>query len=475
MDLAGVTARVRRLARLSWLSWLVVPLFVLGGALVAADQSARRPPQHRAEAMVLLTVQGGTVGELLSGGSASQQLVPFYSDVVTTEIVLDPVISELGLDLTAAELADRMDVQSRSNSVVIRIGVRDRSGPRAAEIALAVAERFRGTVATLAPKRADGRPPAGAQLISTTVPWRQVSPRPRADLGIGLLVGLALGLAALALLRRVARPVSSRDLVARVTDVPVIGSVLDDPGGEHRPLNMRSRSARPEAYRMLRTSLRLRQPDGEAQCLVVTSSVHGEGRSTTTVDLGIAMAHTARRVLIIDADLDSPGLADLLDLDNSTGLAQVLTGTAAVAETVRTWRTETMLGYSVDVLPAGTPVPGAAQLLSSPAMDELLLLLRDHYDRVLIDTGPLLSMADGAVLAARTDGALLLVDSRRTRQRQLAESVGRLALAGAAVVGVVLTRVPAPQAESPDRRRWRPGRSNAPRPVPAGPAPAPAG
>jgi polysaccharide biosynthesis transport protein len=450
MDLARASARVRTLAGLTVLSWLVVPLFVVAGAGIAVERTGRQTPQYRAEAMVLLTVQGGTQAELLSGGVASQQLVPFYSDVVTTEAVLDPAIASLGLDLTAAELADRMDVQSASNTVVLRIGVRDPSGPEAARIARAVAEQFRATMATLAPKRADGRPPAAAQLVSNTVPWRQVSPRPRADLGIGLLAGLVLGVAALMLLRRVARPVSSRELVARVTDVPVIGSVHDSP--EHRPLTMRTRDARAEAYRMLRTGLRLRQPDAGTQCLVVTSSVHGEGRSTTTVDLGIAMAHTARRVLIVDADLDSRGLAGLLDLDNSTGLAQVLAGTATIGDTVRTWRGEAMLG-SLDVLPAGAPVAGAAQLLSSPAMDELLLFLRTRYDRVLIDTGPLLSMADGAVLAARTDGALLLVDSRRTRQRQLAESIGRLALAGADVLGVVLTRVPAPQPETPPRRR----------------------
>lgn len=455
MDLAGLVARVRTLARLSRLSWLVLPIFLLGGGLAAVNHTDRQTPQYRAEAMVLLTVQGGTAAELLSGGVASQQLVPFYSDVVTTEVVLDPVIARLGLGLTATELADRMDVQSESNTVVVRIGVRDPSGPQAGTIARAVAEQFRDTVATLAPKRADGRPPAAAELVSNTVSWRQVAPRPRADLGIGLLAGLVLGLAALALLQRVARPLSSRELVARVTDVPVIGSVLDDPAAGRGPMDMRGRGPRPEAYRMLRTSLRLRQPDAGMQCLVVTSSVHGEGRSSTTVDLGIAMAHTARRVLVVDADLDSPGLAALLGMDNTRGLAQVLSGTATLEETVRTWRAATMMG-SLDVLPAGAPVPGAAQLLSSPAMDELLQVLRGSYDRVLIDTGPLLSMADGAVLAARTDGALLLVDSRRTRRRQLAETISRLALAGADVLGIVLTRVTAPPPDPPDRRRPAP-------------------
>lgn len=425
--------------------WLAVPLCLAAGATVATQYTAAQDPVYRAEAMVLLTVRGGSVGELVTGGTVSQDQVTFYADVVTTEVVLDPVISELGLDVDASTLAGRMDVQSESNTVVLRIGVRDRSGPRAAQIAGSVAERFQAVVETLAPKRTDGRPPVAARLVSTgELSSARVSPQPRANLAVGLLVGLAIGLALLIPLRRVSRPVSSRDLVARVTDVPVIGSIIHNPGAEHRPLNARSRLARPEAYRMLRTTLRLRRPDESDLCLVVTSSVHGEGRSSTTVDLGLSMAHTARRVLLVDADLDRPGLTALLRMDGSVGLAQVLAGEAEPEDAIRTWRTPTLLDHSMDVLPAGLPVPGAGQLLSSTAMDELLVRLRNRYDRILIDTGPLLAAADGAVLAARTDGALLLVDSRRTRQRELAEAVTRLEMAGATLVGVVLTRVPPP-------------------------------
>jgi polysaccharide biosynthesis transport protein len=430
----------------------VVPLCLVAGAAAGTFVTSTQPTEYRAEAMVLLTVQGGSVTELTTGGVVSQSQVSFYSDLVTTPMVLAPVIQRLGLGLTPEALAGRMDVQSESNTVVVRIGVRDASGPEAARVAAAVAERFQAAVATLAPKRGDGRPPVAVELVSRgTVPFVRVSPRPRANLGLGLVVGLVAGLGLLVLVRRVARPVSSRDLVARVTDAPVLGAILDNPAGDRRTIDVRSRLPRPEAFRMLRTTLRLRRPDDDDLCLVVTSSVRREGRTHATVDLAVAMAHTGRRVLVVDADLDAHGLTDLLRMDGSTGLAQVLAGEATVAETVRTWRPPGPQGFGIDLLPAGAPVPGAAQLLASGAMDEVLTTVRELYDRVLIDAAPLLDAADAAVLAARTDGALLLVDSRRTRQRQLTEAVSRLELADATVVGVVLTRVVNP-ATGPFRR-----------------------
>lgn len=438
----------------TWLSMLMVPLFLATGVATAVAYTLQQEPAYRAESMVLLEVRGGgTVPEAVSGGVISPEFVEFYADLVPTPEVLAPVITRLRLTDTAAELAGRTDVQAKSDTVVIRIGVRDRSGERASTIARAIARQFRLTVADLAPKRRDGRPPVNVQLVSPdAASWAQVAPRPWVNLALGVVIGLAAGVAAFALLHRVSRPVSSRALVARVTDAPVLGTIVDDPDGEHGPASVRSRLARPEAYRMLRTTLRLCRPDLQEQCLVVTSSLQGEGRSSAAVDLAISMANTARRVLLVDADIDAPGLADLLEMDGSTGISQVLAGEAAVEDTVRTWRTAGMT-HGVDLLPAGAPKPGAGRQLASAAMEEMLGTLRGRYDRIIIDTGPLLSTVDGAFLAARTDGALLLVDSQRTRQRQLAESVARLEMAGAALIGVVLTRVavPGPVPPAPTR------------------------
>jgi capsular exopolysaccharide synthesis family protein len=446
----------------------MVPLFLAAGVVAASAYTLQQEPEYRAESMVLLEIRGaGTVAEAVSGGIVSPDFIDFYADVIPTPDVLEPVISRLGLGLTASQLARRTDVQATSNTVVIRIGVRDSSGERAARIARAIAEQYRTVVANLAPKRLDGRPPVDVQLVSpTAAPWARVAPLPRVNLALGLIAGLAIGLAAFALLHRVSRPVSSRALVARVTDAPVIGTIIDSPDTEHRPLNVWSRLARPEAYRILRTTLRLSRPDLDEQCLVVTSSVHREGRSSTAVDLAISMANTARRVLLVDADIDNPALADLLRLDGSTGISQVLAGEAPLENTVRTWRTA-LMDHSVDLLPAGAPMPGAGRQLASAAMEEMLSTLRGRYDRIIIDTGPLLSTVDGAFLAARTDGALLLVDSQRTRQRQLIESVGRLEMAGATLVGVVLTRVPPPQTVAATRTRTRPLPAGQPVPDPA--------
>jgi capsular exopolysaccharide synthesis family protein len=191
---------------------------------------------------------------------------------------------------------------------------------------------------------------------------------------------------------------------------------------------------------MLRTNIDAQRRSADAPiCLVVVSALPGEGRTSIAVNLAIAMSHTAHRVLLIDADLRNPAVAGRLGVDVTDGLSSVLRGVSSLEEAVYTWVSPDPSRSSFAVLPTDPVLTNPSELIASEALDKLLDMVRQRYDIVILDSPPLLRTADGAVLAARSDGALLVVDSR-TRQRQLAEVVDRLRLAGTSIIGVVLNR-----------------------------------
>ena len=171
---------------------------------------------------------------------------------------------------------------------------------------------------------------------------------------------------------------------------------------------------------MLRANLQLRQPVDRSLAVVITSALPSEGRTGIAVNLAIAMSHAAQRVLLIDADLLRPRVAQLLDLDAGAdggpngGLAAVLVGEARFEDVVQTWIGPDGGRSTLSVVTAGTSSVNPSELLASEAMEGLLSTVKLEYDVVVIDTAPLLRLAGSAVLAARADGALLVVDSRRT-------------------------------------------------------------
>ncbi|MDQ5826958.1 MAG: CpsD/CapB family tyrosine-protein kinase [Chloroflexota bacterium] len=186
-----------------------------------------------------------------------------------------------------------------------------------------------------------------------------------------------------------------------------------------------------EAYRMLRTSLFYAVVDTPPKVIVLTSPSPGEGKSTTTANLGVTLAQVGKSVLTLDCDLRRPRLHSMFDVHNETGLADILTGGHKMEEV---WR-EPIPGLKL--ICAGPPPPNPAELLSSQRFAEFLSEMRRKFDYVLVDTPPV-GRADAAVLAASADGVLLILDSQRTRKGSLRQALRGLRGVGANVLGTVM-------------------------------------
>ena len=180
------------------------------------------------------------------------------------------------------------------------------------------------------------------------------------------------------------------DDLRSITASPVLGSIAFDETVPSHPIVIADEphSAPAEAVRRLRTNLQFVGAASESKSLVITSSVPGEGKTTTSINLAVALADAGNRVVLVDADLRRPSVAEYMGLEGAAGLTTVLIGRAGVADVIQPWRSS-----GLDVLPSGQVPPNPSELLGSSAMRVLLEQLSESYDVVLLDSPPLLPRA----------------------------------------------------------------------------------
>jgi capsular exopolysaccharide synthesis family protein len=227
--------------------------------------------------------------------------------------------------------------------------------------------------------------------------------------------------------------------VKRITDAAVLGGIVFDPEAGRRPLIVQAdpQGARAEAFRQLRTNLQFVDVANHPRSIVLTSSIPGEGKSTTTANLAITLAAAGARIALIEADLRRPKVSEYMGLEGGVGLTTVLIGQAVLEDVLQPWG-----DGRLHVLPSGQVPPNPSELLGSQAMDDLLRKLEADFDMVLIDAPPLLPVTDAAVLSRLAGGAVVLIGSGRTNRDQLARSFDNLRAVDARVLGVILNLLP---------------------------------
>lgn len=425
-----------RILRRYWRSVLATFFVVLA---LAAGFTLLQRPTYTADSSIFLTVDSGsTAGELSNGAAYAERTVTSYVQVATTAMVLQPVIDELGLDTTVQELSKKLTVTSPASTQIITVAASDGDANQAARLSGAVARTLLATVDELSPAGPDGRRLVSATVIDeATPPTTPSSPRPVTNLALGALLGLALGVGQ-ALVRRTldTRITTAQDL-EQAAPHPLLASI----GRRHTdPRHSDAESAHwatAEAYRRLRTNVGFVALGGERQrSMVITSSVRGEGKTETAVNLARVLAAAGESVLLVDADLRAPQVAQRMGLDGALGLSDVLTGRG----TLEALTIEAAPGR-LTVLPAGTVPPNPSELLGSDAMAHLLTTAERQYDYVLFDAPPLLPVTDSMVLSAQAGGAIVVARSGLVRRPQLEAAVDLLKQGDVTVLGLVLNDV----------------------------------
>ncbi len=204
-------------------------------------------------------------------------------------------------------------------------------------------------------------------------------------------------------------------------------------------LNITGRSALAEAYRQLRTSVLLSTAGRAPKTLLVTSSLPGEGKTTTAVNTAISLAQTGANVLIIDADMRRPRLRSIFDLSERDGLSSILSSEMKPDQMLSTIVKDPTTG--LNVLTSGPVPPNPAELLGSEQMRKLIAVLSIPFTHIVIDSPPVSSFTDGVLIASIVDGVLLVVHGGKSSRGVVRRSRQMLMEVGAKIVGVVLNNV----------------------------------
>lgn len=421
--------------------WKTVVAGTLLGLLAAAAFSLLSRPTYNAQTQLFVAIQSsGTVAELQQGNTFTQARVQSYVETARTPAVLQPVIDSLSLDQTPAQLASSVSAYADLKTVLITITATDSSPVQAAAIAQAVADSLITTVGELeSPNSGDISPIKLSVVTPAVAPMDPASPNIKQNLAAGFLIGMVLGIAIAVLRSTLDTKIRSYDDLSRITVAPVLGGIAFDEDAAKKPLLTQTgqQSPRAESFRQIRTNLQFANVNSTSKTMLVTSSLPGEGKTTTATNMAIAMAQAGQRVALVDADLRRPMTASYLGLERGAGLTTALVGAADIDDLLQPWGDDDLF-----VLTSGQIPPNPSELLGSEGMTQLIKRLEDAFDVVIIDAPPLIPVTDATVLSQKVGGVVLVVGSAKVRTQDVQKSLTSLELVNAQVLGVVLNLLP---------------------------------
>ena len=421
--------------------WVVICVTIAVAVLGAVAVTLLTTPLYQASTRLFVsTTSGASLSDIYQGNRFSQERVVSYAELLMGETLAQRTIDKLGLDMSAEELQENVKASAKLDTVLINVEVLDESPVRARDIANTLADEFVTMVRELETPEDGARPDARVVVEQrASIPDHPVIPKTARNIAIGLALGVALGIGLAVLRDLLDNSVKDRQTLEEITGAGLVGSIPIDKERRKEPaISFGSdNSAIAEAFRKLRTNLQFLAVDNPPRVIIITSSVPTEGKSTTAINVALALAEAEHNVVLVDGDMRRPMLHKYLDLVGPVGFSTVLSGGASLSEALQKTRFP-----GLTVLTSGAVPPNPSELLGSLAARKLLSEMRAQFDYVIVDSTPLLAVTDGAILAADSDGALIVARFGQAKREQLTHAVGNLEGVGAPLLGAVFTMMP---------------------------------
>lgn len=421
--------------------WKQLLAFLGAGLMLAAIAVLVIPSKYAASVDTYVLSASATPDATASyqGGLLSEQRVKSYVQLFQNGRIADAVVNTMKLPETPEELNREVSVSTQADTVVLSIVVTDQIPQRAIAIANASAEALVGIVAQL--EQPANRLVAPATTVKIVAPARlsdgPVSPNVVLYLMAGGVVGLMIGLGVSLAIDKRGRPIRSLDdLKTTVPGYQLLGITLQSSYKDAAGLSILSddRSPESEAYKQIRINLEFVDVDSPGRVLLLTSALPGEGKTTTACNVAAALSSAGHKVVLVDADLRRAGAAEVLNLSADVGLTSVLARKAAWHDCLQR---HPLGGF--DFMATGPLPPNPAELASSASLAHLFSVLRSSYEYVIVDSAPLLPVADSAGLSYACDGVVLLAKYGSTRDTELLAALSNLDAVRARVFGLVFT------------------------------------
>lgn len=267
------------------------------------------------------------------------------------------------------------------------------------------------------------------------VPQRPSSPRIVLNLFLAMLAGLLTGAAIAFARQHLDETIGDPTELPSRLGIPLLGTVPKVTGETPREALVDRKSAVNDAYLAVQTSLAFTTEHGVAKSFAVTSTRASEGKSTTSLALATTLARAGRKVILVDGDMRSPSVHHLGGVGHDRGLSNFLSGDDDIAA-----MTFQMADLGLTAMSAGPIPPNAAELLTGVRLRALIERLLESFDNVIIDSPPVLGLADAQLIGARVEGVIYAIEARGVRASQVRMALSRLADANVRIFGGVLTK-----------------------------------
>ena len=388
------------------------------------------PPLYIATTKVrVLTSQEGDVEFTTYNVDFSDRLLSTYAEIAKSSPVLDELSQYVS---PMPDPARRIRVEALTQTEILEISITDQDGALAAHTANKLAEILIASAKGLYTNEAYAAnlyivdPAVAPKNPSSMLPWQQII--------LGFMVGLFGGIGLAFIFENLDTRIYTTREIENLTGLSVIGDIPEDRNSKSDEIKIHTgKGVNVESFRRLRTNIFTRTKYHEFKSLLVTSAVGKDGRTTIVSNLGVSIAQTQRRVLIIDADFRWPAIHKVFGLDNSVGLSSFLNNESDL-------KIQQTSFPGLYVLTSGPKVDNPVETLDSPNMHELIGKLEKVFDVILVDGPSCLSVTDSAVISTYVDGVLLVVRHSWVRREALIGTIEQLAQAQATFVGVVPNR-----------------------------------
>ena len=438
--------------------WLVALISVVCAVISFVFTFLFITPKYESAALFYVNNNAFSLGDAslsISSGdlSTSRGLVDSYIVILNSRESIDEVIKYAGVDRTYLEVKDMIHAASVNGTEIFEIVVTS-TDPNEAEL-------IANAIAAILPERIAGIiEGTSARIVDhAVVPSSPSSPSYTVNMIVGFMIGFVLAVGVILMREMFDIAVRSDEDIADICDHPVLATVPDltaasKAGYEYRYERESSKSKKnppkraalfgknisftaAEAYKLLRTKLQFSfSDDSNCRVIGVSSSLSGEGKSLTSVNLAYTMAQLGKKVILIDCDMRRPTLADKLKIAKQPGLSSYLTNQSQLEELIQNCgflKDETVF----DAITAGQNPPNPVELLSSARMEKLLQLLKSNYDYIILDLPPVCEVSDAVAVAKKTDGILLVVRQNICDRNALTDTIQQFAFIDAKILGVV--------------------------------------
>jgi non-specific protein-tyrosine kinase len=407
-----------------WIWVVVLGVIVCGGVTYIISKSTRPIYQAR----VIFVVNADPTS---SNATSSIAAAPTYAQLLTNPVILNPVVAK-HRGMTLNQLNAMISVKPQTNTQLIELDSQSSDPLFATQIANEVGQSYLQYV--------NSQLLSTVQMLPAQVPTEPIAPKPLQDTGIGALIGLGLAITLIVIFEWVEDRLSSPENAQELFAQELLAIIPKSPGQQKSLVKDSATLA--EKYRMLAASLNTAQAIKPFKVVMITSAIPGEGKSTVAANLASFLARTDRKVLLIDANLHNPMLNKRFGIDNTRGFSTIF---------LERWSSpspelygEEIIGLrSLRVFPSGPTLTASAELLQSPLASQLFNHLREvPFDYVVVDSPPLLSVADTQILASLVQAVLLVVDANKTPRRALLRTKRLLDRTHARILGIVLNKSP---------------------------------